>query len=39
VGAVADVDAIVERILSSYGTITVVGASAAPAKAAPPSAP
>jgi uncharacterized protein len=27
-------DAIVERILTTYGTITVVGASAAPAKAA-----
>jgi predicted CoA-binding protein len=31
---VADADAIVERILTTYGTITVVGASAAPAKAA-----
>jgi predicted CoA-binding protein len=31
-GLVADADAIVERILTTYGTITVVGASAAPAK-------
>jgi uncharacterized protein len=30
----ADTDAIVERILTSYDTITVVGASAAPHKAA-----
>jgi uncharacterized protein len=30
----ADVDAIVERILTTYDTITVVGASAAPHKAA-----
>ncbi len=30
----ADTDAIVERILTSYDTITVVGASGAPAKAA-----
>jgi predicted CoA-binding protein len=30
----ADTDAIVERILTTYDTITVVGASAAPAKAA-----
>jgi hypothetical protein len=30
----ADVDAIVERILTTYATITVVGASAVPAKAA-----
>jgi uncharacterized protein len=29
-----DTDAIVERILTTYDTITVVGASAAPAKAA-----
>jgi predicted CoA-binding protein len=29
-----DTDALVERILTSYDTITVVGASAAPAKAA-----
>jgi uncharacterized protein len=29
-----DTDAIVERILTAYDTITVVGASAAPAKAA-----
>ncbi|HEY2241873.1 MAG TPA: CoA-binding protein [Streptosporangiaceae bacterium] len=29
-----DTDAVVEQILTSYGTITVVGASAAPAKAA-----
>ena len=29
-----DTDAIVERILTGYGTITVVGASAAPHKAA-----
>lgn len=29
-----DTDAIVERILTSYGTITVVGASTSPAKAA-----
>ncbi len=33
-GLVADADAIVERILTTYGTITVVGASVAPAKAA-----
>jgi predicted CoA-binding protein len=31
---VNDTDAIVERILTSYDTITVVGASAAPSKAA-----
>jgi predicted CoA-binding protein len=31
---VSDTDAIVERILSSYDTITVVGASATPTKAA-----
>jgi hypothetical protein len=31
---VDDTDAVVEQILTSYGTITVVGASAAPAKAA-----
>jgi uncharacterized protein len=31
---VDDTDAIVERILVAYGTITVVGASAAPEKAA-----
>jgi uncharacterized protein len=31
---VDDTDAVVERILTSYDTITVVGASAAPAKAA-----
>jgi predicted CoA-binding protein len=31
---VADVDAVVERILTSYDTITVVGASAVAAKAA-----
>jgi uncharacterized protein len=31
---VTDTDAIVERILTSYDTITVVGASRAPAKAA-----
>jgi len=31
---VTDTDAIVERILTSYDTITVVGASVAPAKAA-----
>jgi len=31
---VTDVDAVVERILTSYGTITVVGASAAGYKAA-----
>jgi hypothetical protein len=31
---VDDTDALVERILTSYDTITVVGASAAPAKAA-----
>ena len=29
-----DTDAIIERILTTYGTITVVGASGAPAKAA-----
>jgi predicted CoA-binding protein len=34
VGWVTDTDAIAERILTTYGTITVVGASAAPAKAA-----
>jgi hypothetical protein len=34
VGPVADTDAIVERILTRYDTITVVGASSAPAKAA-----
>jgi predicted CoA-binding protein len=34
VGQVTDADAIVERILAGYDTITVVGASAAPAKAA-----
>jgi predicted CoA-binding protein len=34
VGQVTDTDAIVERILTTYDTITVVGASAAPAKAA-----
>jgi uncharacterized protein len=34
VGQVTDTDAIVERILTSYDTITVVGSSAAPAKAA-----
>jgi uncharacterized protein len=33
-GSVTDTDAIVERILTSYGTITVVGASAHAAKAA-----
>src|ERR1022692_1021346 len=33
-GEVTDTDAIVERILTCYGTITVVGASAAAAKAA-----
>jgi len=33
-GCVDDTDAIVERILVAYGTITVVGASAAPEKAA-----
>lgn len=33
-GRVTDTDAIVERILTTYDTITVVGASAAPAKAA-----
>jgi uncharacterized protein len=32
--AVSDTDAIVEQILSTYDTITVVGASTAPAKAA-----
>jgi predicted CoA-binding protein len=31
---VSDTDAVVERILTSYDTITVVGASASPAKAA-----
>jgi uncharacterized protein len=31
---VSDTDAVVEQILSSYGTITVVGASGWPAKAA-----
>jgi predicted CoA-binding protein len=34
VGRVIDVDAIVERILGTYDTIAVVGASNAPAKAA-----
>jgi uncharacterized protein len=34
VGQVTDTDTIVERILTAYDTITVVGASAAPAKAA-----
>jgi len=34
VGKVTGTDVIVERILTTYGTITVVGASAAPAKAA-----
>ena len=34
VGKVTGTDAIVERILAAYDTITVVGASAAPAKAA-----
>jgi predicted CoA-binding protein len=34
VGKVTDTDAIVERILTAYDAITVVGASAAPAKAA-----
>jgi hypothetical protein len=34
VGAMVDTDTIVERILTTYETITVVGASAAPAKAA-----
>ena len=33
-GQVTDTDAIVERILTTYDTIAVVGASAAPAKAA-----
>src|ERR1022692_4645468 len=33
-GRTVDTDAIVERILTTYDTITVVGASAAPAKAA-----
>jgi predicted CoA-binding protein len=33
-GLAAGADVIVERILATYGTITVVGASAAPAKAA-----
>ena len=31
---VLDADAVVERILTTYPTITVVGASASPAKAA-----
>ena len=34
VGVVADMDAVVARILTSYDTITVVGASAHPAKPA-----
>jgi predicted CoA-binding protein len=34
VGEVTDTDAIAEHILATYDTITVVGASAAPAKAA-----
>jgi predicted CoA-binding protein len=34
VGKVTGTDAIVERILTAYDTITVVGASASPAKAA-----
>jgi predicted CoA-binding protein len=34
VGRVTDTDAIVEHILTAYAAITVVGASAAPAKAA-----
>jgi predicted CoA-binding protein len=34
VGEVTDTDATAERILTTYDTITVVGASAAPAKAA-----
>jgi uncharacterized protein len=34
VGCVADVDDVIERILTTYDTITVVGASAYPAKPA-----